>query len=202
MTSAIETLMNEHRVIEQVLGAMETYAGQLGRGRETDRRTLADFVEFLQVFADRCHHGKEEDRLFVAMVERGFPREGGPIAVMLADHTEGRRHVAALAGIAGGEGALTPTERQAVLEHALGYTGLLRSHIMKEDQVLYPIAVRLLPAEVMDSLATEFDVFEQNLTGPGEHQRLHSLADRLVELFPPDGSATVTPSCHHHSHSS
>ncbi|MGD0266766.1 MAG: hemerythrin domain-containing protein, partial [Candidatus Methylomirabilota bacterium] len=38
----------------------------------------------------QCHHGKEENLLFKTMVDRGFPRQGGPIAVMLHEHETGR----------------------------------------------------------------------------------------------------------------
>ncbi len=42
-------------------------------------------VQFPCTFADRCHHGKEENLLFKTMVDRGFPREAGAIAVMLLE---------------------------------------------------------------------------------------------------------------------
>jgi hemerythrin-like domain-containing protein len=54
---------------------------------------LLQIVEFIQVFADKCHHGKEENLLFRSMVKAGLPKEGGPIAVMLSEHEMGRNFV-------------------------------------------------------------------------------------------------------------
>lgn len=54
-------------------------------------------MDFIRNFADRCHRAKEEDQLFVRMQDRGSPFEGGPIAVMLMEHEEGRRHIGAVA---------------------------------------------------------------------------------------------------------
>ncbi len=49
------------------------------------------------MFADQCHHGKEEDLLFPAMEAAGIPRESGPIGVMLEEHNIGRQYVRGMA---------------------------------------------------------------------------------------------------------
>ena len=86
----IETLMSEHRAIERVLDALVAFADDVERRGATDKEELSRFVTFLREFADTGHHGKEEDILFQAMVDGGFPNEDGPIGVMLRDHDEGR----------------------------------------------------------------------------------------------------------------
>ncbi|MBW2188922.1 MAG: hemerythrin domain-containing protein, partial [Deltaproteobacteria bacterium] len=65
-----------------------------------DKAELVRFVSFIRDFADAYHHSKEEDMLFVAMVEQGFPREAGPIAMMLHEHELGRSLVSVLDGLA------------------------------------------------------------------------------------------------------
>jgi hemerythrin-like domain-containing protein len=63
---ATDMLMQEHRVIEKALDAMERWSANLGRENEPDEKAeLARFVAFIQGFADAYHHGKEEDILFV-----------------------------------------------------------------------------------------------------------------------------------------
>jgi hemerythrin-like domain-containing protein len=184
MSKAIETLMSEHRLIERVLASMETFATRL-EVEEDPRATLRDFARFLREFADRCHHAKEEDRLFVEMVRQGFPREQGPIAVMLQDHVEGRAHVAGIARAGEGSGPLTTEEAASVRFHVEGYVPLLRAHIMKEDKVLYPMATSALPTDVLERLAREFDDHERLEMGAGAHEELHRLAERLIESYPP-----------------
>jgi hemerythrin-like domain-containing protein len=71
-------LMEEHRLIERALDAMEAWVATVGSGSESDYKAeLARFVSFIQGFGDAYHHSKEEDILFVAMVDHGFPREAG-----------------------------------------------------------------------------------------------------------------------------
>lgn len=199
MSQAIDTLMHEHRLIAQVLGSLATCANRLEHGDAVSRHDVRDFAAFFRNFADRCHHGKEEDLLFAAMVQHGFSREVGPVAVMLAEHVEGRRCVGELARIGDGEGELTTAERDAAAAAARAYIPLLGAHIQKEDQILYPLAEQHVPAQVMDTLAAQFEEFETNVMGAGEHERFHALADTLIAAFPP--TATSAPrvlACHHH----
>ncbi len=186
MHEAIETLMHEHRVIEQVLGSLETFADNARKEAEVDRETVGKYAAFFKNFADRCHHGKEEDRLFVTMNRYGFPREYGPVAVMLAEHEEGRGHVAALASIGSGSGPLSGAERDDLCEHALAYIPMLRAHIQKEDNILYPMALQSIPEAEMDALLTSYEAFEREVMGAGEHERFHALAEELIAGYPPD----------------
>jgi len=183
---AIEVLMNEHRLIEQVLGSLETFTSEVEGGLAPERPVLSDYGRFLRDFADACHHGKEEDILFQRMVERGFPRETGPVAVMLYEHKVGRGHVSALRQVGDGTGPLTAMETGIVLENAGAFIPLLRAHILKEDRILYPMAARLLTGSEMDAMEADFAAFEARLRADGSHDRLHGLADRLAAAFRPD----------------
>jgi hemerythrin-like domain-containing protein len=188
-TKAIETLMNEHRVIEQVLGSLAAFARDLDEGPLDQRPRVAEYAEFFREFADQCHHGKEEDRLFKALTDQGFPANGGPIAVMLHEHEEGRTHVRALAEIGAGAGALSSEECDRVRHHALEFVPLLRQHIRKEDEILFPAAERALPPAVLAALAEDFERHEREEMGSGEHERLHRLAENLIEAHAPPATA-------------
>jgi hemerythrin-like domain-containing protein len=183
---AIEVLMNEHRLIERVLGSLETFAVAVEGGLAPERAVLSDYSTFFRDFADACHHGKEEDVLFQRMVERGFSRETGPLAVMLHEHTVGRGHVSALRQVGGGAGPIVAVETRLVLENAGAFIPLLRAHIQKEDRILYPMAVRLLTGPEMDAMETEFETLEARMRGDGSLDRLHGIADRLTDAFRPD----------------
>jgi hemerythrin-like domain-containing protein len=195
MHPAIATLMNEHRVIEKVLAALEATATEASDGAEIPRARVADLAEFFAGFADRCHHGKEEDLLFRRLVERGIPAENGPIAVMLSEHEEGREHVRALAALGRGAGPLSPAERDALVAHADGYAPLLAHHIMKEDRVLYPMALTTLSPEGLDDLARRYHEFEEGVMGAGEHARLHALAERIIAAAPASAGGSAAAAC-------
>lgn len=88
-----EVLMQEHRVIELVLSCLDRMADNCDAGLPLDIEAATQAIDFFRVFADKCHHGKEEDLLFPLMEAKGFPRDGGPTGVMLHEHELGRRQV-------------------------------------------------------------------------------------------------------------
>ncbi len=182
---AIETLMTEHRLIERACDALVGFADDVLRKEADDRAELGRFVTFIREFADGCHHGKEEDILFAAMVQAGFPRHGGPIAVMLMEHDEGRAHVRALRALAEQERAWGEEDRRTLAEHAQGYAGLLRQHLHKEDSILYPMAEQHLSPERMAEVTEACERYEEQKTGSGEHERLNRLAEELVARHAP-----------------
>jgi hemerythrin-like domain-containing protein len=177
---AIEMLMNEHRIIERVLDGLVGFVDEVQRTGGTEKAELSRFVTFVREFADACHHGKEEDLLFAAMIEHGFPKEGGPIAVMLREHDQGRGLIRILRERAEQETPWSDADRQELAAVANGYADLLRAHIHKEDAILYPMAEQHLPPEAMEAVAAACERFEQEPSRAGKHDALHALADELI----------------------
>jgi hemerythrin-like domain-containing protein len=178
---AIEILMNEHRLIERVCDALEGFADTAARRAGEDKAELASFVAFISRFADGWHHGKEEDILFTAMLDAGFSRETGPVAVMLMEHDRGRGYVAELRRLSEQAAPWTEDDRRRLVEAAHGYSALLHNHIHKEDAILYPMAEQHLPAEAMERVNSGCAAYEASRTGDGEHEHLLVIADELVK---------------------
>lgn len=152
-----DLLSQDHRVIERVLNSLDTAAARLHAGAAVRPAYFIEAAEFIKGFADGCHHRKEEEHLFPAMEEAGFPRFGGPIGVMLAEHEDGRRYTAGLRAAAERLAGADKGAVSDVVENARGYVELLRQHIMKEDNVLFTMARRALPPEVQDELLHAFE---------------------------------------------
>ncbi len=150
-----EALREEHRVIERALRAMEIAAERLDLGQEIPKEVLEKIVDFTQGFADRCHHHKEEGVLFPYMEERGLPRDMGPIGVMLEEHDIGRGHMKGL------KEAVDQGKPEVFVAHAQAYILLLKDHIFKEDNILFPMAERMMGEEEAESLMEEFERTEQ-----------------------------------------
>jgi hemerythrin-like domain-containing protein len=171
-----ETLKHEHQIILLALGAVEREMQQIQSGGPVPEVRIAQIIDFIQNFADRCHHAKEEKLLFSRMQERGMPVHGGPIGVMLQEHDDGRRRVRAAAEALPGAEAGDAGARTALTANLLAYVHLLRAHIDKEDNVLYPMADRILSAADQADLAAAFERVEAEEMGEGTHERYHQLA--------------------------
>jgi hemerythrin-like domain-containing protein len=188
MSDPIAMLTREHRVIEKVLGALETFAERLGTEGVDERTAVREFASFFRDYVDMCHHGKEEDYLFIKMTSHGFSRDSGPLGAMLSEQGEGREHLAALRSVSEGSGPLNRDERELVRGHALAYIMRIGPHIRREDAILFPMVSRSLPATVLAELAREFERFDRQLADSGLLGKLHEAADRLQRAFPPDPS--------------
>jgi hemerythrin-like domain-containing protein len=186
MADAIEILTDEHKLIETMLGSLEAFAERLGDEPESDRATVREYTDFFRKFVDECHHGKEEDYLFLRMSAYGFSNEAGPVSAMLSEQGEGREHLNALADIGQGTGPLTARERTLVKGHALGYISRIESHMKREDDILFPVARHALPPFVLEELTVEFEKFDGNAVNRPIRENLLRIARELVAKYPPN----------------
>ncbi len=171
-----ETLHHEHVYILKVVNGLEALGERLKAGGTVDAATLREAVEFMRSFADRCHHGKEEDLLFPAMEAKGVPEHGCPLGALRDEHVKGRAAVTALAEAAeayAADGVPAP-----VLEAIDRIYALYPNHIWKEDDMVFPMVARLFSAEERARLARQFEDVEESMP-EGLHERAAAFADRL-----------------------
>lgn len=176
---ATDILMSEHRVIERVIASLEKAAHKLESGQRVRPGFFIDAASFIKGFADGCHHAKEEGVLFKVMQANGMPVDGGPIAVMLFEHEQGRIFTRAMRAAAEKLAAGDKAARAEVIQNALGYAALLRQHILKEDSVLFPMAGKVIPAGQQDAVMEGFERVEHEETGAGVHEKYLALAEAL-----------------------
>jgi len=195
--------MREHELIVEVLASLQAMAKKLAAGGAVPRQDVADFGRFFRDFADKCHHGKEEDRLFVKMVEAGFPQDSGPIAVMLAEHDEGRREVRGLLAIGTGSGPLSGQEREKVMEYASQFVPLLYAHIQKENNILYPMAQNAISPADFDVLDKSCEAFDREISRKLDVSELKQLANSLALRYPASSASLAIyggcGACHSHA---
>lgn len=147
-----QALVDEHRLILRMLALLEKNATLTREGAYTNYQFYLDGVEFIRNYADRFHHAKEEDVLFEALVKNGMPRSNSPVAAMLMEHDRGRAYVQGMEEAAQDALAGKPGQDAVIAENARGYLELLKEHIAKEDDILYPLAERIIPEGMRDDI--------------------------------------------------
>lgn len=180
---ATEILRKEHEAIVKMLDALDHTSQQMLVGNSAQPSTLQGLLEFFQLFADRCHHGKEEELLFPLLERRGIPRDGGPIGVMLHEHDHGRELIREME-VASSEFEKEPVAAGRRWAQAAGaYSQLLREHILKENNILFCMAEQILTLDEQTSLAADFEQAEIEKIGAGTHDRLRArMALLLAEI--------------------
>ncbi|MEK6584459.1 MAG: hemerythrin domain-containing protein [Nitrospirota bacterium] len=178
---ATEALKKDHRLIERMLDLLQNLAKKFDQGSDVPADSLKNVSGFIKTFADNYHHGKEEELLFKAMEERGFPREGGPIGVMLIEHDEGRGYTRALAESIEKYAAGDNNAKKAIADNARNYSNLMSQHIPKEDGILYMMADNVLPESFQEELLKKFEVVEKEKLGEGGWQSYADIVDQLAK---------------------
>lgn len=176
-----EDLKHEHKIILVIMGAADREARSIQTTGRVDVATLDKMVDFCQVFLDRCHHGKEEEYLFPMLEKKGVAREQGPIGVMLQEHEAGRQRLKAIAASLPQAGAGDPQAVAGLAASLEAYSALLRAHIDKENNVLFPMADGLFSPADQEALLQGFAKHEAEEIGPGVHEKYHQLAHELAQ---------------------
>lgn len=168
MGKATEDLRNEHEAILHVFTILDRMLSSTTKSDTENLQFGNELVNFLKIFADKCHHGKEEGILFKELENKGVPNEGGPIGAMLLEHQQGREYIALM------NQSLESKDLANFKNTAIKYRDLLRNHIAKENNILFMMADRLLDDKKQDDLFAKFENHEENVIGHGVHEELHA----------------------------
>lgn len=179
MKTASQDLIHEHKAILIALNVIEKMVERIKNNEEIDPKDIEDIIEFLKVFADKCHHGKEEDFLFPALEKIGIKNENGPIGVMLAQHNQGRNLIKRM------QESIEDNKinKNAFVDAGTEYVKLLRNHIEKEDTILFPLCDARLSVTEQKQLLIDFENLEENVIGKGKHEELHALLEKFKNKY-------------------
>ena len=180
---ATQQLKDEHEGIKLMLTIIENISNDLREGNDLNKDHYAKIIEFVKGFADKCHHGKEEDILFPAMVNHGIPKEGGPIAVMLNEHQLGRGHIKSLSSAFEKYIAGNKQEINNIISSSMSYVELLRNHIEKENNILFMMADKVLNEAEQSKIFDAFEKLEVEKIGIGKHEEYHHLLKKLKSIY-------------------
>ncbi|MDP2209596.1 MAG: hemerythrin domain-containing protein [Bacteroidota bacterium] len=180
---ATEQLMQEHQGIMLMLNIMSKVVDKVEKVQELNIVHQEKIIEFLKVFADKCHHGKEEDILFPVLESKGVPRENGPIGVMLFEHKVGRGFIKEMIEAfeqfkTGDKNALSK-----ISNSMRSYINLLTGHIHKENNILFPMGDRVLSDQLQTELYEKFEKLEEEKIGLGKHEEFHRMLKELKDIY-------------------
>ncbi|MGA1978531.1 MAG: hemerythrin domain-containing protein [Bacteroidales bacterium] len=176
-------LKQEHKAIREMLKIMTIISGKIMQGSSADPAEIDTIVSFLRTFADKCHHGKEENVLFPAMVAKGIPAEQGPVAVMLYEHKIGRGLIEAISSYTLEFRKNNHESARLIADSMTKYAVLLEDHIKKEENVLFPLADKILSKSESDEVAEKFQKIEEDVVGNGVHEQYHELLNSLKRKY-------------------
>ena len=169
-------LMIEHRLIERFLSVINVVLAEIELKRKIDPVFVDKAVDFIRVYADRTHHGKEEDILFRELNNKPLNAEDRRIMKeLIEEHVFGRQTTEALIAANtryrnGDEAALTDI---AAKLHIL--TEFYPKHIEKEDKLFFPSSRNYFTDEEDQAMLAEFREFDRKMI----HEKYQSVVEKF-----------------------
>lgn len=153
MKKAIKILMKEHEDILDVADALEKKCSIIKNGGEIDINFFENTIDFIKNYADKFHHAKEEDILFKELCKDSVQGNlhCNPVEQMLYEHDIGRNFVKGM------KESLIERDKRKLVENSLGYAQLIREHIFKEDNILYPMADSVIDLKTQNIMLGKFE---------------------------------------------
>jgi hemerythrin-like domain-containing protein len=170
-------LMIEHRLIEQMLSAIKDALAKIESKHEIDPVLVDTAVDFIRVYADQTHHGKEEDILFRELDKKPLSENDRQIMnELIEEHIFGRQTTKALveANTRYRNGDETALNEIAAKLQTL--TEFYPKHIEKEDKVFFPSSRSYFTEEEDQAMLEEFWEFDRKMI----HEKYKSVVEALA----------------------
>ncbi len=172
----IGPLMQEHRLIERMVSLLKGELKHLSQDNTVDAEFLTVAIDFVRTYADRTHHGKEEDILFRELARKQLSRQHErTMAELVEEHGLARRMVANLVGAmeSYATGDVATIKNIAICVEEL--VDFYPPHIEKEDKHFFHPALGYLSGQEQDAMLQEFREFDRKLI----HEKYGSLVEGL-----------------------
>lgn len=149
MIKPTKILSDEHKNILFVIDILQKKCADIESGKDIDEKFFGKAVDFIKNYADKFHHSKEEDILFVK-ISGHKKMHCDPTKQMLHEHVQGREFVKGM------REALKNKDKESLMKNARSYGELLQDHIFKEDNILYQMADEAFSEAEQKEIAEKF----------------------------------------------
>ena len=157
MKTALQMLSDEHKNILTVIDILLRECDSIESGKKIDETFFKKAIGFIEGYADKFHHAKEEDILFVELCKDEVQMRCNPTQQMLHEHDLGRNFIKEL------KEGIKKDNKDKIIENTRGYAYLLKDHIFKEDNILYPMADESLSPSIKNDILNKFKQVEMEL---------------------------------------
>lgn len=172
----IGPLMWEHRLIERLVKSMEAELRRVTETRSPDPHFMELAVDFFRTYADRTHHGKEEDILFRDLAKKQLlPEHKKTMDELVAEHVQARQMVRSLAVSRDSYLAGNNKSVPEIISLMQKLVELYPRHIEKEDKHFFYPCLEYFSREEQDRMLQEFWEFDRKMV----HEKYEKVVEEL-----------------------
>lgn len=172
----IGPLMMEHRLIERMIGLLEPVPEYVQKSEDVHVTLLQSAVDFFQMYADRTHHGKEEDILFGALKKKELSRELKDVMnELISEHQTARKEILRLSEELCRWQAGDRTAANGIIKVLTKVTHLYPNHIYKEDKRFFIPVMEYFDKTEKEEMLERFWKFDQGMI----HEKYKNMVDEF-----------------------
>jgi hemerythrin-like domain-containing protein len=176
----IELLLREHRNIEKLLDVLERELGIFDRGGRPDYEIIRAIISYFEVYPELYHH-PQEDLVFAKLKVRD-PAAAATIGDLAHEHRKGAERLRRVAHAVDAVLADRETVRQDVDTIIRDFTKNQRHHVMMEDHVFFPAALKALQPEDWKEIASTLTSNKDPLFNEVTEERFQALRAHILRL--------------------
>lgn len=160
----ISPLMIEHRVIERMIRITRLKLEDFKRTRKPNKEFIEALVDFIRIYADQNHHGKEEDILFRDLKKKKISTEHNRIMrELIQEHVIGRKTTSQLEAAKNSYFSGKKEELKVILEKTDFIVNLYPRHIEKEDKHFFQPVMTYFSSVELDKMLEEEHTFDRKM---------------------------------------
>lgn len=173
-------LMIEHRLIEKMLKITKKELDIIKKEEKINPIFIDIIVDFIKTYADRTHHGKEEDILFKELQNKKMNSEDKSIMQELIDeHITARNAVKNLIEATNKYSSGDSKSIDVVIEKLSFLINFYPEHILKEDKVFFPDTEKYFTDTELDNILKDFGEFDKKMI----HEKYNKLYESLLNKY-------------------
>lgn len=184
MMKSIEIMVEEHENIRRMLKVIRKLCYKLMTEPNYDISDFPKIIDFVRNYADKHHHGKEEDILFATM-NREIEKlaKSGAITGMYIEHDNGRLYMTNLEKALEEYKKGNDEARLDIIANSISYTDLLDRHIEKENTAMYKFAERMLSEDLKSTIDAECKEIEDKASEEGLQEKYIGILEDLEKKY-------------------
>jgi len=172
----IGPLMIEHRLIERMVSLLNEELHAIEKNNEVHLELIDSAVDFFRTYADRCHHGKEEDILFRDLAEKKLSSEHKRIMdELIQEHVFGRETVGKLFSAKERYGNGDKDALKEIIGFLKELAEFYPAHIEKEDKHFFMPCMEYFSKGERDAMLQECWEFDRKLI----HEKYRLVVERF-----------------------
>jgi hemerythrin-like domain-containing protein len=178
MTRATNSLLEDHNIILRMLKILNRSINFLEKGADVSFEIFNKAIDFINFYADKYHHGKEENILFKLMKERGYSMDNGIIKLLAKEHNLARNYIFKFEEAVNRFSQGDETSRSDIIENARKFSLLLSHHIHKENEIFYQMVDQILSFDDQNFLLQAFEKMRTDL-GSDVHYKYNEMVEEM-----------------------